>query len=92
MSIKSWRVKTMFKGQVVSPKRINLLYDYVERHYHVFVNINGAMAKKYVFNTCNNSCASEDTHRCDQKCSDCMASTRAPSPTSEYPAPSVIDI
>jgi len=36
----------IFEGYVESPKRIKLLYDYVERHYHVIVNITGTMAKK----------------------------------------------
>jgi hypothetical protein len=35
----------MFEEQVDSPKQINLVYDDVERHYHVIVNITGAMAK-----------------------------------------------
>jgi hypothetical protein len=39
----------MFEGQVDSPKRINLLYDNVERHYHVIVNITGAMAKRLMY-------------------------------------------
>jgi len=34
----------IFEGQVDSPKKINLLYDDVEQHYHVIVNIAGAMA------------------------------------------------
>ena len=37
-----------FDGQVESEKRINLLYDESERHYHVITNITGAMAKHYV--------------------------------------------
>ena len=38
----------MFDGQVQTEKRINLLYDDVARHYHVVVNITGAMAKRCV--------------------------------------------
>jgi len=64
----------MFEGHVESPKRNNLLYDDVEQHYHVIVNITGAMAKKYVCNACNKSCANEATHCCDQTCSDSKAS------------------
>jgi len=48
------------------PKRISILYDDVVRHYHVIVNINGAMAKMYVCNACNKACSSEATHRCDR--------------------------
>jgi len=66
-------VKTMFEGQVDSPKRINLFYDDVGRHYHVIVNIKSAMAKKYLRKACNKACRADATHRCDQTCSDCMA-------------------
>jgi len=51
----------IFEGQVDSPKRINLLYDDVEQHYHVIVNITGSMAKKYICNVCNKSSASVAT-------------------------------
>ena len=34
----------MFEGQVDASKRINLLYDHVERHYHVITNVKCAMA------------------------------------------------
>ena len=37
----------MFEGQVESSKTINLLYDDVERHYHVITNLTCAMARKY---------------------------------------------
>ena len=37
----------MFEGQVDASKLINLLYDDVERHYHVITNLTGAMAKRY---------------------------------------------
>ena len=63
----------MFEGQVDSPKRITLLFDDVERHYHVIVNITGAMAMRFVCKSCNKSCTSDATHICDQTCSDCMA-------------------
>jgi hypothetical protein len=63
----------MFEGQVDSPKRINLLYDNVERQYHVITNITGAMEKTYVFKACNKASASDVTHICDRTCSDCMA-------------------
>ena len=60
----------MFEGQVDSPKRINLLYDDVERHHHLIVNIAGAMTLKYVCKACNKACKTDATHRCDQTCSD----------------------
>ena len=82
----------MFEGQVDSPKKINLLYDDVEQHCHVIVNIKGAMAKKYVRNACKKSCSSEATNLCEKTCIACIARPRALSPPSEFPAPSVIDI
>jgi len=35
-----------FDGQVLTEKKINLLYDEIERHYHVISNITDAKAKK----------------------------------------------
>ena len=35
----------MFEGHVESNKRLNLLYDDVDSHYHVITNLTGAMAK-----------------------------------------------
>jgi hypothetical protein len=64
----------MFEGQVDSAKRIILLYDDVERHYHVITNISGAMARKYACKGCSKSCRRDVTHVCDQTCSDCMTS------------------
>ena len=49
----------MFEVQFDSPKRINLLYDDVEQHYHVIVNLKGAMAQKYVCKACNKACRTE---------------------------------
>jgi len=63
----------MFEGQVDASKRINLLYDDVERYFHVIINVTGAMAKRYVCRACNKCCRSEITHVCDQTCSDCMS-------------------
>ena len=39
----------MFDSRVVSAKCLNLLYDDVERHYHVITNLTGAMASRYVW-------------------------------------------
>jgi len=35
----------MYEGQVDSSKHLKLLYDDVERHYHVITNLTVAMAK-----------------------------------------------
>ena len=63
----------IFDGQIQSEKRINILYDETERHYHVICNITAAMAKRYVCNGCNKSCSRDVTHKCEQTCSDCMS-------------------
>ena len=52
-------MKTMFEGHLDSPMRINLLYNYVERKYHVIANVKVAMAKKYVCNACNKACRTD---------------------------------
>ena len=36
----------IFDGQIKSEKGINLLYDDVNRHYHVIANLTGAMVKR----------------------------------------------
>ena len=82
----------MFEGQVDSAKRINLHYDYVERHYHVIVNLTGATARRYVCKACNKGCRRDVTNVYDQTRSDLWRAPRAPSPQSESPAPNVIDI
>jgi len=64
----------MFEGQVDSSKRINLLYEDVERHYHLITNPTGTMARKYVFKACNKACRRDVTHVCDQTCKDCLVS------------------
>jgi len=64
----------MFEGQIESFEQLNLLYDDVERHYHVITNLTVAMAKRYVCKACNKVCKSDVTHVCDQTCSDCVAS------------------
>ena len=56
----------MFEGQVDTSKRINLLYDDVERHYHVITNVTGDLTKNHVSKACSKSCRSEITHDCDQ--------------------------
>jgi len=62
-----------FDGQVQTEKRINLLYDDVARHYHVIVNIKGAMAKRYDCKACNKGCYMDVTDKCEQACSACMS-------------------
>ena len=65
----------MLEGQVDPSKHLNLLFDDVERHYHVIINLTSAMTKKYVSNSCHKSCRRDITHVSDQTCSNCMASS-----------------
>jgi len=62
----------MFEGQVDSAKKLNILYDDVERYYHMIIKLTGVMASKYVCKWYNKACTSDVTHVCDQTCSDCM--------------------
>jgi len=57
----------IFEGQVTSEKRVNLLYDGVNRHYHVITNLTGAMSMRYICDACNQSSRSAVTHRCREK-------------------------
>jgi len=57
--------KIYFDGQVNSEKRINLLYDDVNHHYHVITNVTGAMARRYVCKGCNKECRRDVSHMCD---------------------------
>jgi len=62
----------IFDGQVTSEKRINLLYDDVNRHYHVIANLTGAMVKRYVCKGCNKGGRTGVMHKCLETCNDCM--------------------
>jgi len=62
----------MFEGQVDSPKGLNIHYDDVELHYHVIANLTNAMVTRYVCKGCNKAYTRDNTHVCDQTCSDCM--------------------
>jgi hypothetical protein len=75
----------IYEGQVDAPKRINLLLNDKEKHYHVINNLSGAFAKRYVCEVCNKSCRTDATHICDLICSDfhqsppcIVADTRVP--------------
>jgi len=67
----------MFEGQVDSPKRFNILYDEVERHYHVIANLTIAMAKKYVCKGCRKAFERDVAHVCDETCSVAWSVRRA---------------
>jgi len=63
----------MFDGQVESEKRINLLYDAAEHHFHVINSVTGAPSRQYFCKGCNKGCESCVTHKCQESCSDCMS-------------------
>ena len=42
----------MYQENVDSDKRINLLFVEVTQHYHDIANMTGAMAKRYVWESC----------------------------------------
>ena len=52
----------MLEGQVDSTKSVNILYDDVERYYHVIAKLTGAMSKRYVCKGCHKSCTSAVRH------------------------------
>jgi len=63
----------LFEGQVVSEKRVNLLYDEVKSHFHVIANLTGATSKQFICKACSKSCSSGVTHKCSEACSDCLS-------------------
>jgi len=63
----------IFDGEGISEKRINLLYDDVNRHYHVIANLTGAIVKRYVCKGCNKGCKSGVTHNCQETCNDSLS-------------------
>ena len=64
----------MLEGKIEPSKRLNLLYDYMTRYYHVIGNLTAAMAKRYVCKACGKGVSRNITHTCDETCSNCMAS------------------
>jgi len=82
----------MFEWQVDSSKRINLLYDEVERHYHVTAELTGAMARKYVCKRCNKACKSDVTQSEARRVATAWPALRSHSHLSESPVLNAIDI
>jgi len=46
----------LFEGRVTSAKRVNLLYDEINRHFHEITNLTGAMSKQFICEGCSKSC------------------------------------
>ena len=75
-----------------TPERINLLYDDVEQHNHVIVNITGAMAKRmYVMYVANQARVMPPTS-VSRRVATAWRALRVFSLPSEYLAQSLIDI
>jgi len=55
----------IFEGQVDSPNRNNLIYDDVERQYHVIAILTASMAKNYMCKGCKKTGGRDVTHGCD---------------------------
>jgi len=81
------REDIMFERQVDSSKRINILYDGVEGHYHVFVNIIVATAKKYVCKGCKKSYSIDVMQSATRRIATAWPGLRARSKKFESPAP-----
>jgi hypothetical protein len=64
----------MFKGQIETSDRINLMYEDTTLHYQVIGSLTGTIAKQFVCKACDKGCSSDATHTCDRTCSDCMVS------------------
>ena len=46
-------VSVIFRGNSLSAKKLNRLYDPDSGHYNVITNLRTAMAKRYICNGCN---------------------------------------
>ena len=75
----------MFGGQFHTSKRLNLLYDDVERYYNLITNLTGAVARRHNSNACHKIYRSDITHICEQTCCHCMA--RPPCAFSDFRLP-----
>ena len=81
-----------FEGQVDSIKRLNLLYDNVERHYHVIAKLTATTARKYVCKRCNKACKSDVTQSEARRVATAWPALRSHSHLSESPVLNAIDI
>jgi len=55
-----------FDGKVESEKRINLVYDAVQRYFHVINSLTGAMTRQYACRGCNKGCERGTAHKCGE--------------------------
>ena len=81
----------MFEGRVESPKRLNLLYDDVHKHYHVIASLTGAMARRYVCRVCNKGFRRDVTHYATRRAATACPAPRARSRAFESPATCATD-
>jgi hypothetical protein len=75
----------IFAGRVESERRLNFLYDDVNKHYHVIASLTSAMAKRYVCGGCGKGCEVAEKHRCKHACSDCMTVPPCPFSATRIP-------
>jgi len=82
----------MVERQIESPKGINLFYNNVERHYHMIVNITGALRRStYVMHVTKH--AEVTPHIAVTRHLVIVSlGLRSPFPLSQFPPPSTIDI
>jgi len=73
----------IFESQFDSCKHLNLLYEDIDRNYHVIFKLTVAMARRYVRNACHKGCWSDVTHLCDMTRNDCIITLRARFPCYE---------
>ena len=72
----------MFSRNSLSAKKLYLLHNRDSRHYNVITNLKGAMAKKYICNSCDT--LYDSTHKCDKICSLCTATPPCTKDQSKY--------
>ena len=95
MFIKAWMWRHNVWRAGRPTKRINLLYDDVEWHYHVIVNLTVAMARRYLCKACKHvtKYVGETLRSCVNQCvATVWRAPRALSPPLESPALNVIEI
>ena len=81
----------MFQGQVDSAKRLDILYNDVERH-HVITNLTGTMAKEYCVKGKTMHVKVTFSTSATRRIATVWPALRARSPTIESPATTAIGI
>jgi len=82
----------MFEGQVEFSKRINLLFNDVERYYHVITNLTGAMARMFVCKGATRHVQMTSRTSATRHVANAWPALRVPSPTFDSPSKTAIGI